>query len=283
MEPSVSARAARELVTGPSTNELSWKASVRAPLPRRPRTTSAAARRTVSVVNSACAPSPMSTTRPRPSGRWRTVSSRFLPFTSRRFQAAARSPAEALSASAREGGRRSSFPSTSNTPTAAASADAAVASRRSTPNFMRSCPALERGADLVAVDPDPGGRDGDEVLRDPRDVAARVLGDVLEVETHPLHGDLVVSDGGVVQEDDIALVGELRDLVEVLEPKDLGESNRSLRAGERAGLVLERHRAEVEKAALFECVRAVVPPENTAFFHHGRVPRYRRHRGGVAS
>src|SRR5208282_6103450 len=81
---------------------------------------------------------------------------------------------------------------------------------------------LERGSDLLSVDANSGGRDGEQVLGNPSDIATRILCDVLEVYTHPLDRHLVVRDGRIVEQNDVSLVGELRNPVQVLEPKDLG-------------------------------------------------------------
>src|SRR5580658_7646542 len=196
-----------------------------------------------------------------------TVTSPFFPRTSRRSQAACRRPLVAASSLASVFGKVVSFSPRSNSPLTTASPAAAVASRRSSSAFIARSRASEGGADLLAVDTEARGRDREQVLSDPRDVPAGVLGDVLEVDAHPLDRDRVVRDRRVVQDDDIALVSQLGDVVQVLEPKDLGHADGPLRSREGSRLVFELHRSEVEERPLFQCVGPMMAPENSTLRH----------------
>ncbi len=109
---------------------------MRAPFPLKPRTTSAAARRTVSALNLARGPRPMTAMRPFPSGRWKTVSSLRFPLSSLLAQAALMSPRVASSSFWSVRGNVSSFSGRSKTPLAVISAAAVRPSRRSTWTFM---------------------------------------------------------------------------------------------------------------------------------------------------
>src|SRR5208282_5551555 len=167
----------------------------------------------------------MRTTRPRPSGRWNTVSSLAFPRTSRRSHASLSAPLTAASSPARVRGSGSARSPRSKTPLTVRSATASSPSRRSTWTFMAQ-DGLHRGSNLLPVDSNPGRSDAEEVFRDACDVPARVLRDVLQVDAQAFHRDLIVGDGGVVQEDDVPLVSVLRYCVKVLEPKDLREADR---------------------------------------------------------
>ena len=75
-----------------------------------------------------------------------------------------------------------------------------------------------------------GGRDEQQVLRDPADVAPDVLGDVLEVDAHASDRDRIVRDRGVVDEDGVPLVDVLGGVVQVIEPDDSSASRTTERA-----------------------------------------------------